>query len=332
MRSGRPILQLVEEFLANQDIMDNSRKKYRGNLRVFIVWITRNGDPRDIRRADIIRYKEHLIQSGKKAQTIDNYLTTVRQFFVWLEEVGECDNVAAGIRSPRISREFRKNHLRPDQVNALLTSIETGTLHGSRDYAIINLMVRTGMRCIEVCRMNIADIDIEEGRYVVKIQGKGRHDKDRILGITNRVVEPILQYLDIRDEHADDGHMQEDMPVFCNHAAGSNFTRVTPEFLSKMIKTRMRGVSIDDAKITAHSLRHTAAVTALRAGATINDVQQMLGHTDIKTTSVYLLSIAAAEARKGTAVRLLDNQYEFPKEMSKTGQKQSSMILSDEER
>ena len=303
MRSGKPILQLVDEFLANHDIREVSRKKYRDNLHVFVWWATRNANIEAFKRSDIIRYKEWLVKSEKKAQTIDNYLATVRQFFRYLEEEGEWENIAAGVKSPRKSTEFRKDHLRPEQVTRLLQSIDRSTLQGRRDYAIINLMVRTGIRCIELCRMNVKDMTIENDSWVIRIQGKGRTDKDRVLGVTERVVDPVREYLEQVMP------IGENDPLFMNFAHGSMKTRMKPVFLSKMIKRYLKTVGINDPRITAHSLRHTFAVSVLVAGAHVFDVQQMLGHSDIKTTNIYLLSIAQEQARKGTPVRLLDNMF-----------------------
>lgn len=326
MRSGRPILTLVDEFLANHDIREVSRKKYRDNLHVFIWWVTRNANPQILKRSDIIRYKEWLLKSEKKAQTIDNYLATVRQFFRYLEEVGEWENIAAGIRSPRKSNEFRKDHLRPEQVIRLLDSIDRISIQGSRDYAIINLMVRTGLRCVEVCRMNVADMTFHDDTWLIKIQGKGRIDKDRTLGITNKVVFPVMEYLDFRN------NLNENQPLFMNHSHGSKGTRMSPVFLSKMIKRYYRAVGINDPKLTAHSLRHTFAVSTLIAGADIFDVQQMLGHSDVKTTNIYLLSIAQEQARKGTPVRLLDDLFGNGKKPGKNEQKQPLSLGTGKER
>ena len=305
MRSDKPILTLVDEFLANQDIMKNSRQKYRDNMNIFITWLSINGDVRNPLRSDIIRYKEYLVNKGRTAQTVDNYLSAVRQFFRYLEQNDIYENISAGVRSPRMSKEYRKDHLTQDQVCNLLSSIDRSSTSGKRDYAIINLMVRTGMRCVEVCRLDFEDINVENNQWVIAIQGKGRTDKDRILGITDKIVDPIREYLQERD-------YKERDPLFVNHSIASHDTRIREVTISMMVKKRLRAIGINSPKISAHSLRHTAAVTALTAGASVYDVQQMLGHRDVKATSIYLLSIAQAETRKGTAVRLLDKAFNLP--------------------
>lgn len=314
MNSSKPILQIMDDFLANQDVRENSRKKYRECLHVFIGWLTRNADVRNPKRCDIIRYKESLIKAEKKPMTIDNYLVSVRQFFKYLEESGIYENVAAGVSSPKKPIGYRKGYLKPDEVNKLLSCINRDTIQGKRDYAIINLMVRTGMRCIEVTRVNVQNLTKEGNHWIIDIQGKGHWAADRPLGLTERVVAPIKEYLNQIDD------INESSPLFHNHSYVSHGTRITTLTISKIIKRNLRLIGIDSSKITAHSLRHTAAITALRNGATLSEVQHMLGHRSPNTTMIYLRAIEEELRREGTAVGKMDNAYDKGKKNSKREQ------------
>jgi len=306
MNTDKPILQLMDEFLANHDVRENSRKKHRDNLHFYIGWTTRNADVVNPKRSDILRYKQYLIDSGKSPSTIDNYLVSVRQFYKYLEDSGIYENIAAGVHSPTKYTGYRKAPLQPDQVATLLAAVKKSSLVGLRDYAIINLMVRTGMRCCEVARTNVKNLRIENKIWVIYIQGKGHYEADRALGLTEKVVGPISEY--IRENN-----LQESSPLFLNHAHASNGTRITTLTISKIVKRYLRSIGIDSGKITAHSLRHTAAISALKAGATILDVQSMLGHRSVETTMIYQRSIEEERQREGTAVRFLDNAYEICK-------------------
>ncbi len=292
----------MDDFLANQDIRENSRKKYRDNMHVFIGWMTRNADVRDPQKSDIIRYKEYLLGLGRAPSTVDNYLASVRQFFAYLAENDIHKNVAIGVRSPKRSREYSKDSLKPIEVNRLLGSINRSTTNGLRDYAIINLMVRTGMRCIEVARANVRDLRLEDERWIFYIQGKGRWAKDRALGVTPKIVSPIAEYIEAHS-------LQESSPLFLNHSYVSNNTRITTVTISKIVKKYLRAMGIDTLKISAHSLRHTAAITALKNGADILAVQSMLGHRRVETTMIYQRSIEEERGRDGTAIRLMDDAY-----------------------
>lgn len=302
MNSPKPILQLMDEFLANQDIRENSRKKYRDNLHVFIGWSTRNADVTCLQKSDIIRYKEWLCISNRAVSTIDNYLAPVRQFFKYLAECDIHKNITIGVRSPKKVHGYSKDYLKPEQVVKLLASINRETASGLRDYAIINLMVRTGMRCIEVSRANVKDLQLEEDRWMLYIQGKGRWSKDRALGITQKIVDPIALYI---SNHT----LTESSPMFLNHSYVSKNTRITTVTISKIVKRYLRLIGINTVKISAHSLRHTAAITALKNGADLLAVMSMLGHSKVETTMIYQRAIEEERGRDGTAIRLMDDAY-----------------------
>jgi integrase/recombinase XerD len=307
MNSTKPILSLMDEFLLNQDINPNARKRYRENLVIFISWLTVNcEDIRNPKRSEIITYKRHLIDSGKAVTTIDAYLVAVRQFFKWLEAEEIYDNIAAGITSPRRYAGVRKSYLQSEQVDQLLSVIDRSTVIGKRDYAIINLMCNTGLRCVEISRMDLMDVKPCKDGFRIDIMGKGRITKDRSINIPECIMFPIHNYL-IERTDLDGTH---NYPMFVNHANCSRNRRFTRLSISKIIKKYLRSIQIDSSKITAHSLRHTAAINAIKAGASIVDVQSMLGHRDSRSTDIYLRALEAESAEEGTAIRLLSDFYQ----------------------
>ena len=91
-----------------------------------------------------------------------------------------------------------------------------------------------------------------------------------------------------------------------NHAGGYKDLPLQPAMVSRMIKQRFKQIGIVDKRMTCHSLRHTAAIQALKAGADVYEVQQMLGHSDIKTTTIYLRAIEEETRVNNRAVRILD--------------------------
>lgn len=318
MNSDKPILQLMDEFLANQDVHESTRKRYRENLQMFISWLGRNcNDIKNPLRSDIIRYKQSLIDSKKATTTIDAYLVPVRQFFFYLEEEKIYENISAGVHSPRKYLGYRKEYLKSDQVNRLLSSIDRSSITGKRDYAIINLMCNTGMRCVEISRLDLMDVVPCKSGFSVAIQGKGRINKDRSVNIPEPLMFPIHNYL---IERADlDG--KNNPPMFVNHSYRAKCARFTQLSISKIIKKYMRSIGIDSVKLTAHSLRHTAAINAIKAGAKISDVQSMLGHSNSNTTDIYLRALEAESAEEGTAIRLLHDYYRNSNKQGKNGQK-----------
>ena len=148
-----------------------------------------------------------------------------------------------------------------------------------RDYAIISLIVTTGLRTVEVSRADVEDIVSINGTTYLYVQGKGHDDKDDPIKLPDYVLETINEYLSKRDSDA--------KPLFLNHAKRSDRTRIKPKTISELVKNSLRLIGLDDKRYTAHSLRHTCATIALLNGASIQEVQMTLRHKSINTTTIY---------------------------------------------
>ena len=304
MNSEKPINTIIREFLEDQDVKPVSRYQYKVNLNRWLYYCVREKvDVRNPRRADVIAFKSWLQQQNKSTSTVDGYLTTVRKFFGWLELQNIYENVAAGVHSPRKYRGHRKGYLKPEQVTQMLKKMPRQSISDLRNFAIVNLMIRTGVRRVEVQRLDVGDVYMQDGRPVMRLQRKGHDEKDQVIGITDKVLDPINDYLVLRDD------LKDSDPLFVNHSHFHSTQRINEDTISRMIKTALRSIGVDDRKITAHSLRHTAAITALRSGATLIEVQQMLGHTSIETTRIYTSAIDAELCLDNPAVRALEDAF-----------------------
>ena len=127
--------------------------------------------------------------------------------------------------------------------------------------------------------------------------------KDCQIGITGKILDCLHDYLVCR------GKLEEDSPLFVVHHRGYEGRAMSEVMVSRMVKRYLRRIGLDDRKYTCHSLRHTAAILSLKAGATIYDVQQMLGHTSIETTRIYLRAIDEEKRLDNPAIRRLDELF-----------------------
>jgi len=304
MKSEKTTTELIEMFLQDQDVNNLSRREYKIYLKRWLFYcVCQKIDVRNPRRADVIAYKSFLQKQGKAVCTVDIYLSTVKRYFGWLEDQGIYSNIAAGVHSPKRYKGHRKGYLHPDQVTAMLNKMPKVTIIDLRNFAIVNMMVRSGIRRIELQRMNVGDLKVIEGNPIVKLQRKGRVEKDSNLGLTCKIVDPINDYLCLR-ESANDNE-----PMFINHCHFHSNQRISVITISRIIKKALKNVGVDDSRITAHSLRHTAAITALRAGASLLDVQQMLGHSSMETTRLYLTAIDEELKLNNPAIHSLDDSF-----------------------
>ena len=299
----RAISEYIDEFIGEQDVNKLSRGTYKRVVNQFLRWVVSSGlDFWKMKKYNVIQYKDDMLKSGKSLYTIDLYLTVVRKLFKWLEDQGLKSNIALGIRSPKKENDFRKSYLMVNQVKKLLDSIDRDTLIGKRDYAMISIMVRAGFRRVEVCRMVVDDIKNGE-QATIMLQRKGHLAKDAEVGITDKMLEAIHDYLVCR------GEIIESDYLFVSHARGYKQAALNPATVSKIVKARMKSIGLDSKFLTCHSLRHTAAVLSLKAGATIYDVQQMLGHSSIDTTKIYLRAIEKETMINNKAVHTLDELF-----------------------
>lgn len=285
---------VISLFVASQDRGAKTRELYGRTVAAFFSWLASTGrTAAALTAADIIAYKEALLREGKSSLTVASYLNSVRRFFAWTEANKIYPNVAADVHAPARKQEFRKQPLTVKKAAELLRYASTLS---RRDYAIINLMARTGLRCIEVARANVGDIVYkvvgDDNKRVLLVQGKGRTDKDNFVILDEAAYTPIAAYLQTRkapasaplfeiegNHHATESHHEHDTDF--------NARRLSTRSISAIVKAALRAVGLDGREFTAHSLRHTVGTNILRAGGTLEQAQMTLRHSNPATTEIY---------------------------------------------
>jgi integrase/recombinase XerC/integrase/recombinase XerD len=295
------ISEAVESFLRDQDVRENSRALYRRTLKRFFFWTDSEGLSLSLlQREHVLRYKEHLLASGMSSLSVSSYLTAVRKFYTWTEANKLYPNIAKGVKSPARKQQFKKQSLTPEQSKELLLHLQAKAL---RDYAIINLLLRTGLRTIEAVRADVEDITTKQGKRVLLVHGKGRDDKDDFVVLTEKAYRPIAEYLKTR------GKVRSGEPLFTSDSNNSQGGRLTTRTISHVAKEALRSIGLDSREYTAHSLRHTTAANILKHGGQLTDAQHVLRHSNPATTQIYLASIKE-EMRIATAPEeLLDEVF-----------------------
>jgi len=284
IKAAPTTLDLISEFLQWQDIKPASKSTYRRAIRQFLDYIGLDG-LNGIESKDIIRYKEHLKSSGKSPYTVSNYLAVVRIFFDWTESRGYCPNIAKRVKGAKAPKGFAKDSLSVFEAQRLL-DMETTTDNEKRDFALINLILRLGLRTVEVARANIGDIRREQGELVLYLQGKGQDSKDSYMKLEEDVLTPLYDYLATRTDKSN-----PNAPLFITAGNRNKGGRLTTRSISRIVKNRLIEIGIDNERITAHSLRHTAITFVLLAGGTLQEAQTLARHSKITTTQIYAHNI-----------------------------------------
>ena len=281
--------ELTIQFFRTLDIRYSSKDTYKKQLGEFIVWQKKNKIMTPDRE-DILAYKEFLKEKKLLApHTIAGYLVALRRFFEWLDFSRIYPNITKGVKGPKRKKGFKKDSLTLVQVKKLLNSVERKSLVGKRDFAMLNLMIRTGLRTIEIIRANKEDLCQQGGSPVLLVHGKGRDSKDEMVLLTESALTPIKEYLKAR------GKVRDEDPIFASVSTKNAGKRLTTRSISRIVKTRLQDIDIDDSRLTAHSLRHTAITFSLMGGATPQEARSMARHSDINTTMIYAHNIDRIE-------------------------------------
>ena len=254
--------------------------------------------------------------------TVNLYLSTIRGFYKWLAAEGICDNIAQNVGSVRTNKStFRRMHLENEQGAELLTEaylpksvtgVNSGVTQKLRDneniislrnYAMLNLMLRTGLRTIEVSRADIGDIAFKRERRVLKVWGKGHVEKDDFVVLTDEAWIPIEQYLQER------GDCKPHEPLFATHGLGHVGGRMSTRSIQDICKKNLRAIGLDGHEYSAHSLRHTTGTQILKNGGSMMDVQQVLRHTSPSTSQLYVNTIMEEKRLDDASEQILDGSF-----------------------
>lgn len=221
----------------------------------------------------------------KSASTVQLYLTSAKIFFKWLNQENVYPNIADNLKSRvKINHEHKKDALDASNAGKLIKNCQGDSIKAKRDRAILALMMTAGLRTIEVSRADVEDMVREFGRTFLRVQGKGRSEKAEKVLLPAQVVALINDYLKARDN-------DKAVALFTSTANRNRGSRLSTQTISKMVKSQLRAAGFDTPRLTAHSLRHTAATTMILAGVELTQVQQVLRHVNINTTMIYNNSV-----------------------------------------
>ena len=279
--------ELFTRWIEYLDAKPRTIETYTRNIKPFMLYLQANGISQPTRE-DIIAYRDQL-KADHKPTTVQAYIMAIKLFFQWLEQENLYPNIAKHVKGAKIDTDHKKDPLTAKQVGKVLKTIDTDTLTGLRDYAIIALDVTSGLRTIEIMRANIEDIRTVGDFTALFIQGKGHDEKNTFVKIPEQVEEAIRAYLAAR------GKTSGKDPLFVSHAHRNNGERMTTRSISRIVKDSLKAAGYDSDRLTAHSLRHTAATLNLLNGASLEDTQQLLRHTSINTTMIYAHALERAK-------------------------------------
>jgi site-specific recombinase XerD len=239
------------------------------NLKHFVVWLPVPIET--VVNKHILQFIDFLRAKRLKPKTINCYLQSIRGFYDYLydeEEVRIPNPIKRGY-ALKESKPLPK-HLRNREVDRLFDIVKN-----LRDRAIFKLMLRCGLRVEEVADLTLDAVYLER-RFIHVKNGKG--GKDRVVFISNDACGALVTYLKVRPSN-------KSKKIFLVEKGTYKGKSISVRGIQKKMEHYARKAGF---KISCHQLRHTMATQLLNADMDLVSIQDLLGHTRIKTTERYI--------------------------------------------
>lgn len=291
-------------------VKPTTRATYSRSLKSFFAWVAETGrDIANMTPRDVNAYREHLLAkvnpdgSRASALTVTAYLVAVRKFYEWTSDEGVHPNVAEKVRGASRDPKFQRRPLTTDQARKLLAYYRNaGRL---RDYAIVSLLLQTGMRTAEVVNAMAGGLQITHGNVLLYFRGKARdHDRDYVI-LSETTHRAIKEYL-----AAERPDLREDSPLFTSHSNRNQGGPMDTRSIRRIVEEGLDAIGLNGRQYTAHSLRHTTAVTLLELGASLEDVRAEMRHRSSDTTRIYLREIEERQRLTKATATMLDQAFQ----------------------
>lgn len=262
---------IVNDFLKhlkNIDVSKSTVQSYHSDLKKFKRW-SPEAPLESIGPLDIAEFKRHLQKRGQKPATINRALATLSTFFDWAVEKGLIENnPASNVKYVKEVKTAPKSLSRREQLSLMRAVNRSGKV---RDIAIITLLLHTGLRVSEMCRLKMTDVIIKERSGSVTVIGKG--DKQRVVPLNVTARNALAEWFNVRG--------YEPGPLFISQKGG----RLSPRSVERLVKKYAYHARLD--KVTPHILRHTFCKSLIDAGVSIDRVADLAGHESLDTTAKY---------------------------------------------
>lgn len=287
----RVFTNFLQFDVANGSASGDTIVTYWTQVKQYLEWCReRQLDPRVATRETIKIYRWWLLEQGYKSNTIAIKLTAVSRLYDAGMEYGLIgSNPAWGVKPPleSIDPAAKITYLEQAEATLLLRSIidTRSPLKALRDKLLLGVMTLEGTRSVEMNRLNIGDVLRQGANIGLKVSSK-RHT--RMVPLTPQLAQVLEAYLTMRRGDGFDCTVDNPLLInLSNYGRGDRLSRrgirqVVDKYLQMANLKYMAGRTL-----SAHSLRHTAGTLALRNGASLRQVQDLLGHADPRTTAIY---------------------------------------------
>ena len=267
--------QFYTDIILVNRMSEMTAQTYRISAQEFLEWLVEQRIKlRDVTAQNLVYFLMKRKTDGNSELTLAKDISALRAFGEYLVRKNYwTENCALLLDRPKAGRHLPKV-LSVDQTDELLSSIDTSKPLGIRDDALFELIYSCGLRIREACSLKVSNVHFEE--RLILVHGKG--DKERLVPFGDIAAQKLQKYMEeVRPSLVKGRNISE---VFVNYK-GEPISR-------KGVWKRFQQMeALSGVKAKVHTLRHSFATHLLAGGADLRSVQELLGHSDLSTTTIY---------------------------------------------
>ena len=293
-KSQKPIPYHIPDFLDWLDIekglSNKSQENYKRFLKKFLDWLKinklENLKPHQLTPEHIWKYRVFLSRQYQgrtkktlKKSTQNYYLIALRSLLYFFAERDILSLPAEKIKLAKTGKEKRVNFLTLEQIEKLLSVLDTSKIYGLRDRAILESLFSTGMRISELTALNREQIKLKPNTKDLEVVIIGKGERPRTVYFSERAIFWLRKYLETRND--------KEKALFINYRAKKGAPR---RLTARAIEKNTKKYAIEAGLpiiITPHVLRHSFATDLLSQGVDLRTLQEFLGHKSIVATQIY---------------------------------------------
>ena len=277
------INKFIDYLFLEKGLSKNTIDGYKNDLEDLYIFITKKNKSQTLQRIDkttILEYYRQLEKKEFSKSTLQRKYSSINQFFKFLVKKKYINE------NPMLSMHRQKKEIKlpkfltEQEINSML-SVNSNFKNTTqmRNQLILEMLYSTGMRVSELCSLQLSSLNINKNNndnyFFLTIKGKGK--KERIVPIRKNVLQLLEDYIKITKKN-------KQKYLFQSNGKNNFITRRT---ILNIIKQTATLAGLDFTKISPQTIRHSFATHLLQKGLDIREIQELLGHSSIDTTSIY---------------------------------------------
>lgn len=273
-KDNSEIKEYLDYVMIEKKLSKNTYNSYKEDLKHYQKFMGDNFKIPDIKREKLVDFIKSLSEEGLSPKSINHIIGTVKGMHQYYSMHYDMPNVTEDLEHLKVRKTLPKV-LTVDEVSLLL-DINPNNAFEYRNKAMLELMYSSGLRVSELINLSLNDIDLNEN--IVKVFGKG--SKERIVPVGDYATEALDKYIHEYRNSMLKGYLTD--ALFLNNH-GKVMTR---QGFFKILKKIAKEKGIKK-EFSPHTLRHSFATHMLEYGADLRSIQELLGHANMSTTSIY---------------------------------------------